>query len=192
MRMVLKTALALSVLTIAPAAQAATHMIGPITATASGDMGSPANTVLTVALGAGARITNIRYAMTMTASGDTYLNELAILFGDSENYLVRFRPARDTEDSGTVDLTGTADLVDMGMDFFLPEDGVFRLEFIDTYNAGAVPARGLWTDTSFEVTYDAASAGVPEPSSWALMILGFGALGGRMRRRGRTTVAFAG
>ncbi|KQR81167.1 PEPxxWA-CTERM sorting domain-containing protein [Sphingomonas sp. Leaf343] len=190
MSIMFKTALGLSVLTIAPAAQAATYLIGPVTATASGNMGSPASTVLTGALGAGARITGIRYAMTMTASGDSYLSDLAILFGNSEDYLVRFTPARDRLEGGTVDLTGTADLVDMGLDFFLLGDGVFRLEFIDTYNAGADPARGAWTDTMFEVTYDAAMAGVPEPSSWALMILGFGALGGRMRRRGRTRVAF--
>lgn len=36
-------------------------------------------------------------------------------------------------------------------------------------------------------------AGVPEPTTWSLMILGFGAVGGAMRRRAkvRTTVAYA-
>lgn len=36
-------------------------------------------------------------------------------------------------------------------------------------------------------------AGVPEPTTWALMIMGFGMVGGAMRRRAkvRTTVAFA-
>ncbi|KQT34617.1 hypothetical protein ASG29_00090 [Sphingomonas sp. Leaf412] len=35
-------------------------------------------------------------------------------------------------------------------------------------------------------------AGVPEPTTWALMILGMGAIGGAMRRRAaKTTVAFA-
>lgn len=36
-------------------------------------------------------------------------------------------------------------------------------------------------------------AGVPEPATWALMILGFGAVGGAMRRRSavRTAVSFA-
>ena len=32
---------------------------------------------------------------------------------------------------------------------------------------------------------------VPEPTSWALMLLGFGAIGYAMRRRTRTTVAYA-
>ena len=40
---------------------------------------------------------------------------------------------------------------------------------------------------------DFLSIGVPEPSTWALMILGFGAVGYSMRRRGqvRTTVTYA-
>jgi len=34
--------------------------------------------------------------------------------------------------------------------------------------------------------------GVPEPATWALMILGFGAVGGAMRRRNaKTSVRFA-
>ena len=33
--------------------------------------------------------------------------------------------------------------------------------------------------------------GVPEPSTWAMLILGMGAVGGAMRRRTRTRVAFA-
>lgn len=36
-----------------------------------------------------------------------------------------------------------------------------------------------------------AAAGVPEPASWALMLVGFGAVGGAMRGRRRSVVAFA-
>ena len=39
--------------------------------------------------------------------------------------------------------------------------------------------------------FQAFSAGVPEPATWALMILGFGAIGGAMRRRAKTAVRFA-
>jgi hypothetical protein len=35
------------------------------------------------------------------------------------------------------------------------------------------------------------TAGVPEPASWAMMLVGFGAVGGAMRSRGRTAVRFA-
>ncbi|UAK26472.1 PEPxxWA-CTERM sorting domain-containing protein [Sphingomonas nostoxanthinifaciens] len=34
------------------------------------------------------------------------------------------------------------------------------------------------------------TSGVPEPASWAMMLSGFGLLGGAMRRRQRTTVSF--
>ncbi len=41
-------------------------------------------------------------------------------------------------------------------------------------------------------SFGASVAGVvPEPGTWALLILGFGAVGGAMRRRPRTTVAYA-
>lgn len=42
------------------------------------------------------------------------------------------------------------------------------------------------TGVSFAVV-----AGVPEPATWALMIMGFGAIGSALRRRARTTVAYA-
>jgi hypothetical protein len=34
------------------------------------------------------------------------------------------------------------------------------------------------------------TAGVPEPATWTLMVLGFGVLGGLMRRRRRRTVHY--
>jgi hypothetical protein len=55
-----------------------------------------------------------------------------------------------------------------------------------TYNAGTGPrmvgATFTSTDNSFEFDNLAAN-GVPEPATWALMILGFGAVGGALRRR---------
>lgn len=42
------------------------------------------------------------------------------------------------------------------------------------------------------ITISAATAAVPEPAAWALMVLGFGAIGAAMRRREqRTRVRFA-
>lgn len=38
-------------------------------------------------------------------------------------------------------------------------------------------------------TYVDTSAGVPEPATWALMILGFGGIGAAMRRRGKSATA---
>jgi hypothetical protein len=46
-------------------------------------------------------------------------------------------------------------------------------------------------DANFRFTTDTALAPVPEPSTWALMILGMGVVGGAMRRRMRARVRFA-
>lgn len=49
-----------------------------------------------------------------------------------------------------------------------------------------------FTNTAF-VAFEASVPAVPEPATWALMIVGFGAIGAAMRRAGvRTQVAFAG
>lgn len=46
-------------------------------------------------------------------------------------------------------------------------------------------------DVWFKATFNAVAGGVPEPSTWAMMIFGFGAVGGAMRTRRRRTAAFA-
>lgn len=45
------------------------------------------------------------------------------------------------------------------------------------------------SQNSFE--FDNLAAGVPEPATWGLMILGIGMVGGMMRRRVKTTVSYA-
>jgi PEP-CTERM motif len=48
-----------------------------------------------------------------------------------------------------------------------------------------------YQNTSTASIYRAYIAAIPEPSTWAMMIFGFGLVGGAMRRRIRTTVTFA-
>jgi hypothetical protein len=56
--------------------------------------------------------------------------------------------------------------------------------------AGLLSATFGTTQAAFEI--DDIVTAVPEPAAWALMILGFGVVGGQLRsRRRRTTVAFA-
>lgn len=47
------------------------------------------------------------------------------------------------------------------------------------------------TQNSFEFDNLAFAGAVPEPSTWAMLILGFGVVGGAMRRRQKATIAFA-
>ncbi|RYD23268.1 MAG: PEP-CTERM sorting domain-containing protein [Lysobacteraceae bacterium] len=54
--------------------------------------------------------------------------------------------------------------------------------------------RGTGSDDSFKLSSIGVTAAVPEPASWAMMIVGFGAVGATMRRRkGKvaTTVSYA-
>ena len=51
-----------------------------------------------------------------------------------------------------------------------------------TYNSGAAPAGDFVIDRVYIVAGDV-SGGVPEPGTWALMILGFGGAGAMLRRR---------
>jgi hypothetical protein len=44
---------------------------------------------------------------------------------------------------------------------------------------------------AFEITPLALAGGVPEPGTWALMILGFGLVGGALRRRQRQSVRYS-
>ena len=75
--------------------------------------------------------------------------------------------------------------------------------FGNTVFSYAVAATGASSELRFTFQHDpsyftldgvsvTAAAAVPEPATWGLMILGFGAVGGAMRSRRRTTrVAFA-
>jgi len=50
---------------------------------------------------------------------------------------------------------------------------------------------GSLTGLNMIVDFTASPTGVPEPGSWAMMIVGFGAAGGALRRRSRPTAALA-
>lgn len=55
-------------------------------------------------------------------------------------------------------------------------------------NGGVVEFQGYVNNTTFQAVVGAGA--VPEPASWALMILGFGAIGATLRRRVTQSVSF--
>lgn len=66
-------------------------------------------------------------------------------------------------------------------DFTEPADGFFFYG-----NQGQLPGGPIWQEAGFRGTYFTVHgdlAPVPEPAGWALMILGFGLLGGVLRHR---------
>ncbi|MBU1377451.1 MAG: PEPxxWA-CTERM sorting domain-containing protein [Alphaproteobacteria bacterium] len=60
--------------------------------------------------------------------------------------------------------------------------GSYLTEFV--YDSGLAPAGDFVVDRAYIVAGDV----VPEPSTWALMILGFGSAGAMLRRTRRTAV----
>ena len=66
--------------------------------------------------------------------------------------------------------------------------------FFSESEARSFNAGGQSAGTNFRVTFDqnvGLAGAVPEPGTWALLILGFGAVGAGMRRRTATRVAYA-
>ncbi|WP_419809336.1 PEPxxWA-CTERM sorting domain-containing protein [Sphingomonas sp.] len=64
-------------------------------------------------------------------------------------------------------------------------NGVNRLD-VELHNIDLIAA--VRVD---QLVVNASLAGVPEPATWALMVLGFGAIGGTLRRRHRQVAALA-
>jgi hypothetical protein len=80
---------------------------------------------------------------------------------------------------------GSAPWTTYNIGFRAANSGSFRLIFGD-YSAGSSDNQGALLDN-----VKLSIAGVPEPATWAMMIMGFGLIGGAMRSRKATTVRFA-
>jgi hypothetical protein len=95
--------------------------------------------------------------------------------------------------------TATYGLTNYG---FVGQSGIPQDQFITLAGLQASTAASSFTLSNFvsggaystyasigELTVDGNLAGVPEPTSWALMLVGFGGLGAALRRSRRTLVA---
>jgi len=93
------------------------------------------------------------------------------------------------KDSATCD--GAAQLGIMDPTFCYGEAGVVKGLDLAAFDAIgwnlSVAATSSYSRTTAEIY---ATGGVPEPASWALMLGGFGLVGGAMRRRQRTAISF--
>lgn len=89
---------------------------------------------------------------------------------------------------------GTWDFTGFLVDFFAVKAGN---QFV-LYQLGSPSSTGSWNtdqlggkDLSHLVFFGSAAGAVPEPSVWAMMIIGFGLIGAGLRRKNKAAVRFA-
>ncbi|WP_332848023.1 PEP-CTERM sorting domain-containing protein [Massilia sp. S19_KUP03_FR1] len=149
--------------------------------------GSSANTVLSFNVGAFATITDVSYNVNVTAFRPSYLSELSLYFGDTDQSTgVFFTPGFEDDHPGTASYAGSASLVDLGLDFQVGADGLLRLEFYEDFNDASVSPDGMWNFGTITFTTDAVDTppgNVPEPASGLLMGAGLALMAYSARRR---------
>lgn len=142
--------------------------------------GEPGNTVIELNLGAQSMVTSLAWNVDITAYAPSWLSEMEVHFTSSNGGGVIFTPSF-TSASGSEHLQGSASLEDLGLAFEVGSDGKLRIEFSEGFkdmNPGE--ADGQWDAGSFTIGYVSA---VPEPSTYAMMLLGLIAVGAVARRR---------
>jgi hypothetical protein len=166
------------------AAQAAvkTQVIDVTGITAQGAYGDPANTIIELDLGALAQVTSISWDFTITAYPPSWLYDLEIHFSTSAGFDgVVFTPSF-TFDSGSEHHTGSAILDDLGLAFNVGADGKLLIEFADYFkDFPAGQAEGAWNSGSISIGY--ITSAVPEPATYAMLMLGLIVVGAMARRR---------
>jgi hypothetical protein len=151
-----------------------------------GEVGDSGNTVLTFNVGAFATITGISYNVNLTAFNPSYLSELGLYFGDTDQTTgVFFTPGFADADPGTATYADAADLVDLGLAFQVGADGLLRLEFFEDFDDASVSPDGIWNFGTITFTTDVVDppGDVPEPASGLLMGAGLALIGFTARQR---------
>jgi hypothetical protein len=196
MKTFIKTAIvasAFAAVALPAAASADTYVFNVAGAQSFGELGDALNDVFTVNIGANSRITDVAYNVSLTAFSPSWLSEATLGFTSSDlSEGVFLNPGFADNFSGTASYADSASLTDLGLDFTVGADGILRLEFFEDFDDGSVAPDGVWNSGSITFTYTPSGAGaVPEPATWAMMIGGFGMVGGAMRRRQKVSVRYA-
>ena len=130
----------------------------------------------------GTNAVNLLYSSpTATMNADGTLQEFsfntASLAVNPGDWLVAFLSISElgTQDINQFGMPYAGDVI-AGQFVFMNNGQDFGALFTDDWTAGWVGEQDAWLTVNF-------ASGVPEPSTWAMMLLGFGAAGFAMRRR---------
>ena len=159
--------------------------------TSNAEWFSPDNEIFYLDLAPGAHIIAMDYDVNLTAFSPSWLSEMQVVYTDSAITAgVVTSPGYLDSTSGTASYAGSSDLVDLGLDFFVGDDGILRLEFGEGFDDSSVDPDGIWNFGTLTFTYEAddtPTPGVPEPTTWAMMIGGLGLAGTFLRRSRKVT-----
>ncbi len=195
-KMMLKSGLPALALVMAGQASAAPFIVDALTHSINSGTGTGLSTIgLTVG-----------QAFTVTSSTNDLWSSGALPRFSDANGLVANRFATAADDSGQP--VGTLIGQDFGLPFFNGHSAPFgslvgRIGGVyqtiganfsgPAWNTGTLELfywDSFSEDNAGSITFDISTAAVPEPASWALMIMGFGLVGAGMRRR-RIAVTYA-
>lgn len=144
--------------------------------------GSPNNVVLNLDLGAGAWVTGIGWDVGITAYDPSWLSEMMVAFEDSSQstgvYLT-VGAGDNFSGSSSYSSGGIVDLIGLGLDFHVGADGKLRMEFFEGFNDFPDAADGVWDRGTISIQV----AAIPEPGTYALMLLGLAGITFVARRR---------
>jgi len=150
-----------------------------------GYLGDPDNFVGFVDIGANSRITSIAYDVNLTAFDPSWLADMVVAFERTDFLEGLFlTPAFDAAFPGTGSYSGAGDLVALGLDFAVAEDGLLRIEFFESWD-DLFGVDGLWNFGTFTFGVETVDepAPVPEPASALLLAAGLASMRYAGRRR---------
>jgi hypothetical protein len=147
-------------------------------------LGSPLNEVRFIDIGPFSEVIGRGYDVTLFAQTPSLLTDFNVYASDSagQRGIFIFFTSDVVPGVGTYSSNGILPLEQFS--FSVGADGLLRLEFFELFSDFPGEADGVYREGQLRFQIRPGSAPViPEPATWAMMILGFGLVGASMRRR---------